>query len=134
MIIMTANRQLAEALGLSEEAINEIDRIHPLIDKFTRAWVEEPFSQGRKDEIHSLEYLLQRLWGFSEDCGYHRYADEYEFKCQWVGKKYRCTNTGEEFTIPYEVKERDCYFFGDGAMIDVGRLHCYARFSGVEPV
>ena len=131
---MTANRQLAEARGLSEEAINEIDRIHSLIDEFTRAWVGEPFSQGRKDEIHSLEYLLQRLWGFPEDCDYHRYAHEYEFKCQWVGKKYRCRKTAEVFEIPYEVKERDCYFFGDGAMIDAGRLNYYARFSGVEKV
>ena len=128
---MSANRELAEFRGLSEEAINEIDRIHSLIDKFTRYWVKEPFSQGRKDEIHSMEYKLQRLWSFPEDCGYHRYAHEYEFKCNWVGRTFRCTKTGEEFTIPYNVKECDFFRVGEG-YVDVGRLNFYSRFSGVE--
>lgn len=125
---MSANRELAELRGISEESILEIDRIHDLIDKFTRAWVKEPFTQSRKDEIHSMEYLLQQHWGFPQDCDYHRYADEYEFKCQWVGKTFVCVNTGEQFTIPYDVQERDFFSFGE-AFVDVGRLNCYSRFS-----
>lgn len=132
---MTINRQLAKDRGLSEDVINEIERIHNLIGKFTRAWVlsDELFSQERKDKLHCLEYQLQRLWGFSEDHGYHRYAYEYEFKCQWVGKTYRCTKTGKEFTIPYEVNQCDLFPVGEG-FVDVGRVYCYARFSGVEEV
>lgn len=125
---MSANRDLAEVRGLSEEAILEIDRIHDLIDKFTEAWVKEPFTQSRKDEIHSMEYLLQQHWGFPKDCGYHRYARQYEFKCEWVGRTFKCTETGEEFTIPYDVKEKDFLSFGK-AFVDVGRLNCYSRFS-----
>jgi hypothetical protein len=126
---LTANRELAEQRGISEEDILEIDRIHALIDKFTRAWVKEPFSQGRKDKIHAMEYLLQRLWGLPQDCGYHRYAREYEFKCQWVGCTFKCTDTGVEFTIPYDVQERDYFQIGNGA-IDVGRLNSYSRRIG----
>jgi hypothetical protein len=77
---------------------------------------------------------LQQLWGFPQDCGFHRYADDYEFKCHWVGKKYRCVRSGEVFVIPDSVHETACYFFGEGAMVDVGRHNAYCRFSGVEEV
>jgi hypothetical protein len=133
MLKMAANRFLASERGLDEDTIDEIERIHDLIDKYTRNWVQEPFTQARKDEIHSLEYILQKLWGFPQDCDYHRYADGYEFKCQWVGRTYRCTSTGKTFTIPYEVQERDFFKVGEG-FVDVGRLNCYSRFSGVEEV
>lgn len=126
---MTANRELAELRGISEKSILEIDRIHDLIDKFIRAWVKEPFSQSRKDEIHALENLLQSLWGFPQDCDYHRYANEYEFKCQWAGRTFRCADTGVEFTIPYDVQETDYFQIGNGA-IDVGRLNFYSRVVG----
>lgn len=126
---MTANKELAELRGIGEEDILEIDRIHDLIEKFIRAWVKEPFSQARKDEIHSLEYLLQSLWGFPQDCDYHRYANEYEFKCHWAGRTFRCADTGAEFTIPYDVQETDCFQIGNGA-IDVGRLNFYSRRVG----
>lgn len=126
---MAANRTLAKQRGLSDEQIERIDYIHDKIDEFTAAWIKEPFSQSRKDEIHSLEYLLQRAWGFPEDCGYHTYAKVYEFKCQWVGKVFRCNVTGKEFTIPNTVKERDFFPVGEGA-VDVGRLHGYYRIVG----
>lgn len=128
------NRELAEQRGLFEEEILEIDRIHDLIAKFTRAWIKEPFSEARKEEIHDMEYILQSLWGFPKDRGYHRYAREYEFKCNWAGRRYRCIKSGEVFEIPYDTYETACYFFGDGAMVDVGRLNAYSRFSNVVKI
>ncbi len=126
---MTANRELAELRGVSEYNIQEIDRIHTLIDKFMNVWVYEPFSESRKDEIHDMEYLLQRCWGFPEDCGYHRYANEYEFKCGWVGRTFQCEETGEKVTIPFGVKECNYFKVGNGA-VDVGRLNAYCRIIG----
>lgn len=127
------NRELAEQRGVSEHNIKEIDRIHDLIDNFMNVWVYEPFSESRKEEIHAMEYILQRCWGFSEDCGYHRYANDYEFKCGWVGRVFQCNETGEKVTIPYGVKECNFFTVGNG-YVDIGRLNAYARFSGVTEI
>lgn len=126
---MTANRELAEQRGISEEDILEIDRIHALIDKKMTEYVKEPFSQDRADEFTTLNYQLQTLWSFPQDKRYHRYAREYEFKCSFVGRTFKCADTGVEFTIPYDVQERDYFQIGNGA-IDVGRLNFYSRRIG----
>lgn len=126
---MSANRELAELRGISEHNIQEIDRIHTLIDKFMSVWVYQPFSNARKEEIHDMEYLLQQCWGFPQDCGYHRYANDYEFQSKWVGRVFQCEDTGEKVTIPYGVKECNYFKVGDGA-VDVGRLDAYSRIIG----
>lgn len=126
---MTINRELAEDCGLDESAIQEIESLHEKLETLIAAWVKEPYSEYRAEEIHSIEDQLQSLWGFSVDRGYHTWANLYEFRCQWVGRKYRCQETGEEFTIPDDVKPRDFFTFGQCA-IDVGRLNCYSRRIG----
>lgn len=126
---MTINRELAEERGLDESAIQEIESLHEKLDTLIAAWIKEPYKELRKEMIHNIEYRLQQLWGFSMDRDYHTYANLYEFRCQWAGKKYRCQETGEEFTIPDDVKERDFFTFGQCA-IDVGRLNCYSRRIG----
>jgi len=67
------------------------------------------------------------------DKSYHRYLNEYKFKKQWVGRKFKCVSTGEMFTIPFEVRERDFFKVGDG-FVDVGRLDAYCRMAGVVEV
>ena len=124
------NRQLAEDRGLDERTIQEIESIHEKLDSFIAAWIKQPYKEGRKDEIHGMEYRLQELWGFPKDCGYHTWADLYEFRCLWAGKRYRCQETREEFTIPDDVTERAFYSFGKCCFIDVGRLNCYCRMGG----
>lgn len=52
-----------------------------------------------------------------------------EFRKQWVGRKYKCLDTGEEFTIPSTVRQRDFFSFGN-CFVDVGRLNAYARYGG----
>ena len=126
---MTANSQMVEELGVSSANGQEINKLHEKLNTLLSAWVLEPFSEGRKEEIHQIEYTLQRLWGFSQDRGYHTWAKLYEFRCQWVGKQFMCKKTGIVFTIPDDVKERDFFSFGKCA-VDVGRLNAYSRFIG----
>lgn len=130
---MSVNMLLAEQRGLIEENILEIDRIHDLISKLTKEWIKEPFSQDRAYKLTELDFKLQRLWGFSEDINYHRYAREYEFKCQWAGRKFKAVNSGKEFIIPDDVYETALYVIED-AFVDVGRLNCYSRFSNVVEI
>ena len=116
---MAINRELAEDCGLDEHEIQEIESLHEKLDTFIAAWSKEPYSEDRAEEIHSIEDRLQALWGFSVDRNYHTWAYLYEFRCQWAGKKYRCQETGEEFTIPDYVKPCDFFSFGK-CFIDVG--------------
>jgi hypothetical protein len=68
---MTINRKLAEDRGLDEHEILEIESLHEELDALIAAWVKEPYSEVRAEEIHSLEYQLQKLWGFPIDRRYH---------------------------------------------------------------
>lgn len=126
---MTINRKLAEDCGLDEYEILEIEALHEELDALIAAWVKEPYSEDRAEDIHSLEYKLQKLWGFPMRRRYHTWAYLYEFRCQWAGKKYRCQETGEEFTIPDDVKPCDFFSFGK-CFVDVVRLNCYSRMGG----
>jgi len=126
---MTANSWLAEERGVSSANVQEINKLHEKLNTLIVAWAKEPFSEERKEEIHQIEYALQRLWGFSQDRDYHTWAKLYEFRCQWVGKQFICKKTGAVFAIPDDVKERDFFSFGKCA-VDVGRLNAYSRLIG----
>lgn len=126
---MTINRELAEDCGLDEHEILEIEELHEALDALISKWIREPYSEDRAEDIHSLEYRLQKLWGFPTNRKYHTWAHLYEFRCQWAGKKYRCQETGEGFTIPDDVKPRDFFSFGK-CFVDVGRLNSYCRMGG----
>jgi len=127
------NKQLADELGISQEERVEIDRIHErLHDLMSRANLGV-FNQSVHDAIEEYEYQLQSLWGFPLDESKHTWKHQYKFKCEWVGKRFRCQSTGEIFEIPETVRERDFYSWGE-AYVDVGRLNCYSRFSNCEEI
>lgn len=126
---MKSNPILVAQRGVCKQNVEKIDSLREQITESIALWVKEPYSQERKDSIHKMEFLMQSLWGFPQDCGYHRYANEYEFKCQWADRTFRCADTGVEFTIPYDVQETDYFQIGNGA-IDVGRLNFYSRVVG----
>ena len=52
-----------------------------------------------------------------------------QFRKIWAGRVFRCLETGEEFTIPEDVRETDFFTVGNG-FVDVGRLGFYCRFGG----
>lgn len=124
-----SSQELIFKMGVTKEKENEINSIRDEIIESVSKWVMEPFSQNRKDKLHELEFRAQQCWGFPKDCGYHRYANEYEFKCGWVGRVFQCNETGEKVTIPFGVKECNYFKVGNGA-VDVGRLNAYCRIIG----
>ena len=131
---MTANRELAKRRDLSDEDISQIDEIHEQLESLiTKRSPLGVFNQAVYDKIEDLEFRAQELWGFPQDKNFHTWKHVYEFKCQWVGRKFRCTKTGEEFTIPEDVYETAFYKIGEG-YVDTGRLNFYSRFSGVQEI
>jgi len=132
---MTANPFLVEQRGITGEEVEQInathEQIYSLIERRSGLGV---WNSSVHEAIKQLEFQLQRLWGFSEDESKHRYVREYEFKCAWVKRKFKCNTSGEVFTIPEDVYETACYFWGDGAMVDTGRLSFYSRFSNCTEI
>lgn len=51
---------------------------------------------------------------------------------EWAGRTFRCTETGESFTMPVDVRPKRFYSVGEG-YIDVGDGY-YFRSCGVEEV
>lgn len=126
---MTASRELAEQRGLDEHQIQEIDHLHEHLDKTMDYFVEQGWTQAREDEIHDIEYRLQEAWNFPKDCGYHRYAHQYAFVCQWYGRTFKCVGTGNQITLGKDIQERQYISFGNCA-VDLGVLNGYSRFIG----
>lgn len=126
------NKQLADQRGIPQEDREKIDDLHLELDELLRT-TSGGFNQTVYDKIEELENEAQMLWQFSVDPRFHRYKYEYKFKAQWVGRKFRCLTTGEEFVIPDTVQETSFYSFGK-AFVDVGRLDCYSRFSNCEEI
>lgn len=131
---MAANRFLANAKGLSEEDIQRIDDIHDHLEWF----IEDAVLTDRDEpttlkEIEKWEFLLQEIWGFPLDSSKHVWNNKYLFKKQWAFTTWECVETGESFTIPYEVEETDFYVIGNG-YVDVGRFPGYYRVSGVKQI
>lgn len=127
------NMQLAKTRGLSDEAIEQIEYLHGRLELYLVYGCLCGYDEDLYATIEEKEYLLQRLWGFPQDSGYHTWKHRYKFKSQWAGRTFRCNTTGEELTIPNSVEERDFYSFGK-AFVDVGRLDCYSRFSNCKEV
>lgn len=127
---MTANRELAKQRGLSEDDIDCIDVLHEMVDYVMKMGVDGNYTdEFVKDYLEKIEYELQSCWKFEPNEAYHTYYKKYLVKKHWANRKFKCTETGEVLTIPWEVKETDCFYFGK-CMIDVGRAGFYSRASG----
>lgn len=127
---MVANPTLVKMRGIDEESVKQINLLHEKLENLMSRANLGVFNQSVYDEIEKMEEQLQVLWNFSIDKSMHTYKRLYKFRSQWIGRVFKCKTTGETFTIPENVKERDCYWFGE-AMVDVGRLDAYSRFSNV---
>lgn len=131
---MAHNKELAKRQGLSEEDRIAIDVLHKMREQIVSR--PDMFFDNTEDAVealHGIAFALQWLWGFPLDKKMHKDVRDFEFKQEWVGRKFKCKNTGEIFTIPEDVKECDFFSFGN-AFVDVGRLGAYHRLSGCEEV
>ena len=123
------NKELALERGLSQYEIEAIEVIHEKLYKWLALASVEDFNQYVYDKIEAYEYEAQGLWGFPQSGRYHTWKCLYEFRCDWVGRVFKCLDTGETFTIPNDVQERGYFQVGNGA-IDCGRLKAYSRVIG----
>lgn len=130
---MTVNKYLAQKMCISEEDELEIEAIHQVLSDILKTEINNGLNNHYYDVIEDLEYELQYLWGFPKDGDKHTWKNRYKFKCQWAGRKFQCTETGEVFIIPDTVEETDFYPVGKG-YIDVGRLGSYNRWSGIKEI
>ena len=115
---------------IDEESVKQINLLHEKLEKLMSRANLGVFNQSVYDEIESIENQLQLLWGFGIDKSMHTWKHLYKFRCQWIGRVFQCKTTGETFTIPENVKERDFFRVGQG-FVDCGVLDGYARFSNV---
>ena len=131
---MAHNKELAKQQGISQEACIAIDEMHKMREQImARPSMFFESTEEAVEALHGIAFALQWLWGFPLNKKMHKDVFDFEFKQLWAGKKYKCTKTGEVFTIPDDVKECDFFQIGEG-FLDTGRLAVYCRLMGVEEV
>ena len=126
---MAHNKELAKKQGISQEACIAIDELHKMQEQIVSR--PDMFFDNTEDAVealHGISFALQWLWKFPLDKKMHKDVFDFEFNRMWAGLKYKCTKTGEIFTIPDDVKECDFFSFGE-AFVDVGRRGSYCRMS-----
>ena len=131
---MAHNKELAKKQGLSEEDCIAIDVLHKMREQIVSR--PDMFFDNTEDAVealHGISFALQWIWKFPLDKKMHKDVFDFEFNRMWAGLKYKCTKTGEIFTIPEDVKECDFFQIGKG-FLDTGRLAVYCRLMGVEEV
>lgn len=127
---MAHNKELAKQQGISQEACIAIDEMHKMREQImARPSMFFESTEEAVEALHGIAFALQWLWGFPLNKKMHKDVFDFEFNRMWAGLKYKCTKTGEIFTIPENVKECDFFQFGE-AFIDVGRRGSYCRLSG----
>lgn len=122
------NIQLANEKQLPRDVVEEICDIQNQIYKLVHRANLGVFNQTIYDKIEQLEFRLQGLWGFDRDSSKHRHKKDYQWKSSWIGRKFKCKETGETLIISENVNYKDYYVFGR-CFIDVGD-GCYSRFGG----
>lgn len=131
---MAHNKELAKKQGLSEEDCIAIDVLHKMREQIvSRPGMFFDNTEDAVEALHGISFALQWIWEFPLDKKMHRDVFDFEFKQEWVGRKFKCKSTGEVFIIPKDVEECDFFSFGS-AFVDVGRLGAYHRLGGCEEV
>lgn len=126
------NRDLAEALGIPDATVARIEDVHREIGALLES-CDEGFLPSYYHYIEELEFFLQGLWGFLQNEKLHTWKHLYKFRCQWVGRQFRCHSTGEILVIPSDVYPKDYLTFGN-AGVDLGILDGYYRMNNCEEI
>ena len=126
---MAHNKELAKQQGISQEACIAIDEMHKMREQImARPSMFFESTEEAVEALHGIAFALQWLWGFPLDKKMHKDVEAFEFNQTWQGRKFKCSTTGEVFTIPEDVEECDFFQFGE-AFVDVGRRGFYCRMS-----
>lgn len=132
---MAHNKELAKRQGISQEACIAIDEMHKMREQImARPSMFFENTEEAVEALHGIAFALQWLWGFPLNKKMHKDVEDFEFNQTWKGRKFKCSTTGEVFTIPDSVKQCDYFSFGEKAFVDVGRLNFYHRLGGCAEV
>lgn len=129
---MTANPTLVKEHNIPEQDVLCINKIHDSLELMLSTYTLECDLSSALKLVKQAELTLQQLWGFPEDSRYHTWYKLFKrkhFLLQWVGKKYRCNDTGVVVTISEDINERDTIAVGKG-MLDLGVAGGYYRQIG----
>ena len=127
---MVASRRLGAQMGVPEDVLQRIDKMHEQNDEFMRVALKNNTPvEIVIERLTAADFDLQLAWGFPMDIKFHTLVKKFLFKKQWYGRKFRCEATGEEFVIPATVYEGQFFDIGSGG-IDVGRAGAYSRRIG----
>lgn len=129
---MTANPTLVKERNIPEQDVQHINKIHESLELMLSTYTLERDLSSTLKLVKQAEFALQRLWQFPKDSRYHTWCERFKRKhltLQWVGKKYRCNDTGTVVTISEDINERDTIAIGKG-VLDLGVAGGYHRLIG----
>lgn len=99
---MAVNMELAQARGLTNTQIMMIDTMHDHLEAVISNTTLDHDHAELSAYVHSVEFKLQELWGFSQDIRFHTWAvrlRKHIRELEYFGVVYRCKETGETRTI-----------------------------------
>lgn len=131
---MTANLELAKHRGISQENIEAINNLHELLERLISSYTLKVDYQEARDLVRSVEFTLQRLWGFSDDSLYHTWykkLNQRHLELTWIGRTFKDMDSGTQRTIRerHDIRERTIFYVGMG-FIDFGVAGGYHRIVG----
>lgn len=128
------NMELAKQRGISQENIEAINALHVLLEKLISSYtLEVPYSEAH-ELVTSVEFTLQKLWGFPQDelrHTWHKRLNQRYMELTWIGRTFKDMDSGTQRTIRerHDVRERGLFEVGRGA-IDFGVAGGYHRVLG----
>lgn len=107
--ITRLNGLLIERRGISDEIVKRICRSHVLLHKTMvemKNAVEKEEIRRLADRITRIEFIQQKLWGFTRDSTYHNWYNVPHCSCP------KSDNALRKGTA-YQIKHLDCIVHGD---------------------
>jgi len=128
------NMELAKQRGISQENIEAINALHTLLERLIQSYTLDVPYQEARDLVRSVEFTLQKLWGFPQDDLYHTWykrLNQRYMELTWIGRTFKDMDSGTQRTIRerHDVRERGLFGVGTGA-IDFGVAGGYHRVLG----
>lgn len=101
---MAANPILVKSRGISDDDVVMINTLHAHLEMFIDETKAGDDYEARLAHVRSIEFQLQDLWGFTRDSAYHTWVNKLSDRfreLKYVGRTYRCKETGLERTVEY---------------------------------
>lgn len=130
---MVACSKLIAERNIPEEDVQRINRIHESLELLFDTYTLDCDFKSTKALVQQANEALQKLWKFPVDPRYDSWTQQLQkkhFCLQWVGRKFKCKDTGMTAVITQEeAQEHNLVGVGKG-FIDLGVVNGYHRIVG----